>query len=1167
MATEIDIKQSELSNIDPKYAPRVSAEERAEELGLPDPGLILSEAQDILSAGATNVDQDLLKEKKKEFYRSIMENEPEIWEFMKANNGNMTQEQWETLSVDQLEQARIIAHLQAPKQEKGFDYTSGVGSTSNDSIKFSRWKLSSLDTNTEKEDYLNATVGYDGWTTDKFGRYALTQNGLDILGLDALKPDEKARIIDEYQGFTKYDWVDAAPHIIQTIPAVGASVALNPYGTVIGILGTGLIGTTGYLADEILEYSQGWSNQSAESIAGMAAEAGMYNALGEGVIRALRPFGRMLSDPQAGLFSFRPSAPYTRAGVLKAYPGLENDIRAMYGTAADGNPLPEVEIQKLVNKAIKHLRFKTPMTGDTTIPNAADPFNPNAKVSAGMENERRAIIQNILEGNGTYSGVPSIDMSTNRPLLARFQGMLDTIFNRPRDDVNRRYLNHTMLLLQGKAAGMSDDMLKNYVAKFGTSEELSAIKELNEQILKRATDSSQSYDDALKMILINLEKETDEAISLIRSETGLLSDDLGANLATRLQQVKYSTDTAIESYALHLDESLHGLKLFDTSSIKSQINIIKNALPKIDPKTTTKEISTGKSYGPTQTVTETVEGFNTKLPGVKSIVELIEGIEAMPQKVSAAEMQMLNKLFVSFKSDAAKAGGLNIGKEIDNILTAIDDSFGNAKGVLDNHTSGLNVSDKVKFKEAYNLLDNLTELKSSSKGMFDDVFVAKMIKDAQSGAQGFIEAEDVVTYFVDQGRSKAFLRLMNALPASEREVFKAAIARHTFDDVLNSSKNNMTGGYDGAGFLNAWSKIDDGIKKTLFGNNSPKINQLAKEIAMKNGKFSQDEIQALLNSSETNISKLLNDKLKLINQADEEFGKTWMKKILGDDVEVEQVIDYIFRPKSATKINQAKDFMGPDMFAQFKEVAMMKILQNVGSDATQPGLGPIFNGPAFRKALDLYGKESLHAMFGKELTKDLYKFANEVTVLTSKNQSGGLVAANVALSPIRKGRAAIPPLAFMKVFSYLMNRPGFVEYLTFGIKNPYTRKGADALAKVNALAGAQGVQEKLVTSEGQVNERLPIEQDTMMDTIMDLPSNIKDTVLPETQEVPVSSMSMPNVNSASRLASAFTPPANPGPINPNTMAKGSQLFSGPNEITFAAQGGIMNARKPIQRVA
>jgi len=43
--------------------------------------------------------------------------------------------------------------------------------------------------------------------------------------------------------------------------------------------------------------------------------------------------------------------------------------------------------------------------------------------------------------------------------------------------------------------------------------------------------------------------------------------------------------------------------------------------------------------------------------------------------------------------------------------------------------------------------------------------------------------------------------------------------------------------------------------------------------------------------------------------------------------------------------------------------------------------------------------------------------------------------------------------------------------------------------------------------------------------------------------------------------------ADPGPMNPNTMARGQQLFGGPGEITFAAQGGIMNARKPIQRVA
>jgi hypothetical protein len=66
------------------------------------------------------------------------------------------------------------------------------------------------------------------------------------------------------------------------------------------------------------------------------------------------------------------------------------------------------------------------------------------------------------------------------------------------------------------------------------------------------------------------------------------------------------------------------------------------------------------------------------------------------------------------------------------------------------------------------------------------------------------------------------------------------------------------------------------------------------------------------------------------------------------------------------------------------------------------------------------------------------------------------------------------------------------------------------------------------------------------------------------------------VNQVSRLANANianpvgmmpTSTADTGSINPNTMARGSQLFGGPGEITFAAEGGIMNARKPIQRVA
>ena len=58
-----------------------------------------------------------------------------------------------------------------------------------------------------------------------------------------------------------------------------------------------------------------------------------------------------------------------------------------------------------------------------------------------------------------------------------------------------------------------------------------------------------------------------------------------------------------------------------------------------------------------------------------------------------------------------------------------------------------------------------------------------------------------------------------------------------------------------------------------------------------------------------------------------------------------------------------------------------------------------------------------------------------------------------------------------------------------------------------------------------------------------------------------------SVNAASRLANpnVFAPPTMTGaPTMNTTMAKGQQLF--PNSITFAAEGGIVSAAKPKQRV-
>jgi len=111
---------------------------------------------------------------------------------------------------------------------------------------------------------------------------------------------------------------------------------------------------------------------------------------------------------------------------------------------------------------------------------------------------------------------------------------------------------------------------------------------------------------------------------------------------------------------------------------------------------------------------------------------------------------------------------------------------------------------------------------------------------------------------------------------------------------------------------------------------------------------------------------------------------------------------------------------------------------------------------------------------------------------------------------------------------------------------------------------AERAKEDREYNEKVLRNRVPIQEANERPTGPPLGQGAVDTV-PEPVERPA-----PAVNDASRLATAFNPAplnTNTGPMNMDTMARGSQLFGGPGEITFAAEGGIMNARKPIQRVA
>ena len=149
------------------------------------------------------------------------------------------------------------------------------------------------------------------------------------------------------------------------------------------------------------------------------------------------------------------------------------------------------------------------------------------------------------------------------------------------------------------------------------------------------------------------------------------------------------------------------------------------------------------------------------------------------------------------------------------------------------------------------------------------------------------------------------------------------------------------------------------------------------------------------------------------------------------------------------------------------------------------------------------------------------------------------------------------------VAAKLLSKP-----ITAGLLKDLTPDGwssNNAKILLTALTKAEGEVYEESTGKNKLNDQ------GILDVIEEDDDRQSSNVVPTMAPTPNVTFNPSPVNEVSRLSNANI--ANPvgmrgvGNINPNTMARGSQLFNKPNEITFAAQGGIMNARKPIQRVA
>ena len=391
-------------------------------------------------------------------------------------------------------------------------------------------------------------------------------------------------------------------------------------------------------------------------------------------------------------------------------------------------------------------------------------------------------------------------------------------------------------------------------------------------------------------------------------------------------------------------------------------------------------------------------------------------------------------------------------------------------------------------------------------------------------------------------------------------------------DVNKILANDSTGVQEG--LKNRFSQLADSdgvipsevIEKFIL-NNEESLNQ-----------FPLLKQQFLDANEASNIIAQQRKKYDIINRDIEKFRLETLVAKEGDTLSAKGIVTRIFNSKDPVKdINNIIKLSGKDPSG-----AALKGLQNEVSDfmfntiKTKELKGQLVPDIKDLNKFIKKNEEALVALYGKEgfdTIKEFQKIVKAVDNVVMKGKPDDLEVIarnNVFVSSV--GR-----ILGTKVAS-ATGGPALVFAGIGGrIANSFISKKAGK--EIHALLGQAFVDPKFAKEllKPYVDNQQEVVGKAVNAFILNaFGSQVRDVqeeaALPATEEIP-EEVPVSMVNPESRLSNVAM--ANPvgmrgmptGGMNPQTMARGQQLFNKPGEITFANQGGIMSTNKAFQRVA
>jgi|TARA_R100000149_G_C5879075_1_gene143449 hypothetical protein len=947
-------------------------------------------------------------------------------------------------------------------------------------------KVQNSETPIEQEDIMDNEVGPAGYVRNTKGQLALTPYGLELLGLPVQQRTLQDgstinlnTIIDENSFNLKTG--DLADFSGITGPIVGTIAAFLPQTKILkaftALFGgrkplgntftAGVAGAAGKGAEEYLDTLEGFQLQDRDEIEDLLKEEFVIGSVGQGVFgEAPAAIYRMFLGKRAPIDNQRIVYQMSRNRSWSDVAKLDEDLGRIATEKEIKKAIKDGKVKKFeysynkISGAIpsqetlgRLLPGRLQQFSESVIGNNRDKVNIKALqqelnyLLRGIKKEKEALTSYISE-----SSKKGLDESINKSyqtLRQREQDVTETL-QQLLKDIGADVIE----------AGNYGNIPSRF--EFGL-----AVKNTLSDARRAVTrESGNRYREVDKKFLNLVSQEEITIDKFGNPVVGQLKDELGRSKA-RISNI------AINNIILkHLDVGDNLIKQYKDSSNLwklQQSGVETPASVVVQLEAVLKEM---RKRAQDAIDNNGVGGVN--LRQIRNDISKIR--EITTETIEASQERKLLTDVLSTLDDTKIVNGKTLGNG-DSILSEIEKDGGKAIAqALENSGFRILPADQLEIKKAVDDLRDANKLHYERMLPFETIEMDRLISNAKKGS---INADRVYKDAILNGSAQDLKNIFRALaeyddyikvdkkrrrtlPNGEIDLhhfenkLKAQLKQRLFNDAFQRATNDGLTDINFTEFAREMKRYDRenlGKFEELFRNPATKIStgkdvlntitQLnlisprLKPLAVKNlvNNFTKKNAGEGLDASEqgrafirglTELAEASDARLKF--EANRAIARL-------PDVGIEETVNTIFRPGAFANINAVKETVSPEVFNSIQQASMQRLLSKSIDFNGKGKITDIFKHQNLKNSLDSYGDETLEAMFGREITKDLRQFQRQVDALTvgEKGRSGGaggLVAAGLAATIVFNPLSTLPVLTSLAIARGLFNNRAFVSLMS-----------------------------------------------------------------------------------------------------------------------------------------